>query len=255
MRHLIFVCLAVACAACGGSEPAPAASSTPTPAPAAAPAVDASGETWLATDFVGQEPSSFVVLAGNWTVREEDGQRMLRVDGTSWKPGTPPEHLGPKAVVLFPGDGPAFAERWAKGLQFPTGVVRDVPTFSDGELAVDFRLIGGESDQYASLMFAMTPDGNHYAYRYNTKDGDAALWRVVNGERERLHHGGIPVAVPLNSWSTLRLRIDGPVLTGWVGDTKALEYTLPAAVSGRIGLWSKADSVTDYRKLRHVAAK
>ncbi len=250
MRHLFLVCVAVACAACSGSEPAPAEPAAATPSSASTPAPDVSGEAWLASDFVGQEPTSFVVLAGNWIVREENGERMLRVDGTSWKPGTPPEHLGPKSEVLFPGNGPEFSSRWSKGLQFPTGIVRDVHTLSDGELAVDFRLIGGESDQYASLLFAMTPDGNHYAYRYNTKDGDAALWRVVNGERERLHHGGIPVSVPLNAWSTLRLRIDGPVLTGWVGDTKALDYTLPAAVSGRIGLWSKADSVTDYRRFR-----
>jgi pyruvate,water dikinase len=191
-----------------------------------------------------------VALAGTWRIGAEDGGRYLRADGAAWVPGTPPANLPMKAALLFPRSAGAFASRVMMGLQFPTAVVADLGTFGDGELAVDFRLIGGETDQYAGLLFGMTDDANHLAFRYNTKDGDAALWRVVDGERERIHHGGIPVTVPLGEWSTLRVRVEGPVLTGWVGDTLALEYTLPSAPAGLVGLWNKADSITDYRNLR-----
>ncbi len=195
-----------------------------------------------------------VVLAGNWFVHEEAGESLLRVDGSEWKTGTPPVDLTAKARALFPQSAEAFEERVLAGLQFPTVVMQSVETFGDGDLSVDFRLIGGASDQYASLLFGMTPDANHYAYRYNTKDGDAALWKVVDGQRERLHHGGVPISVPLGEWRTLRLRVQGTQLTGWVNDTLALEFTLPAPVRGRIGLWSKADSITDYRNLQAGAS-
>jgi hypothetical protein len=203
---------------------------------------------WLAGDPIGAEPTMFVVLAGHWTVRDDAGERILRVDGTDWKAGTPPSRLAEKAAALFPASAAAFEARVKAGLQFPYGVVRQIGTFGDGELQVDFRLVGGASDQFASLLFGLTDDGNHYAYRYNTKDGDTALWKVVDGKRERLHHGGVPVAVPLGEWRTLRLNIEGTQVSGWVNDTQALTFTFPAPVAGRVGLWSKADSVTDYRR-------
>ena len=233
-------------AGCGSAEP-------PVPAPitvkAELPAATPEGP-WLKNETVGSEPTSFAVLAGNWTVRSEDGQHVLRVDGTNWKPGTPPQVLKVKAGVLFPASAEAFANRVLLGLQFPYGVVREAGTFGDGELQVDFKLVGGASDQFASLLFGLTDDANHYAFRYNTKDGDTALWKVVDGQRERLHHGGVPVAVKLGEWHTLRLRIAGTQLTGFVDQTQALTFTLPAPVKGLVGLWSKADSVTDYRNYR-----
>lgn len=221
-------CLAVAC---GGAN---------TPAPA----------SWLSGETVGVEPDAFVVLAGNWTVRDEGGERVLRVDGTTWTPGTPPVNLEAKAARLFPGTAATVAERVKAGLLFPYGVEPSVDTFSDGDIQVDFRLVGGVSDQFASILFGLNADGDHYAYRYNTKDGDTALWKVVDGQRERVHHGGVHLEVPLGEWRTLKMRVRGAEITGWVNDTQTLQVTLPAVVSGKIGLWSKADSVTDYRNYR-----
>lgn len=231
---LIGVVLLTACACVAGAP------EKPTP----------KGPPWIEGETVGSEPVTFVVLAGHWTVREEGGERLLRVDGTSWKPGTPPANLLSKAGTLFPSSAAAFAERVKAGLQFPYGVHGWVDTFDNGEIQVDFRLIGGASDQFASILFGLNADGDHYAYRYNTKDGDTALWKVVNGQRERIHHGGVHLEVPLGEWRTLKMRARGAEITGWVNDTQTLQFTLPVAVSGRIGLWSKADSVTDYRNYR-----
>lgn len=245
MRLTVLTLVALSAFGCGAEPPRPSPAADIVPPP---PVSAADPASWLAGDPIGAEPTMFLVLAGNWTVKEDAGERFLRVDGTDWTPGTPPSMLSAKAAALFPASAPAFEARVKAGLQFPYGVARQVGTFGDGELQVDFRLVGGVSDQFASLLFGLTDDGNHYAFRYNTKDGDTALWKVVDGKRERLHHGGIPVAVPLGEWRTLRLNIEGTQLSGWVNDTQALTFTLPAPVSGRVGLWSKADSVTDYRR-------
>jgi hypothetical protein len=254
----LFVIFAVAgCAAEESSVPVPSPSigiTVPTPpsVPSAPPPLD---PLLFHSEPAGAEPTNFVVLAGYWTVRSEGNARVLRVDGTQWKIGTPPAELSNKARLLFPDSAAAFEKRVLGGLQFPYGVTRQIDTFSSGELSVDFKLVDGESDQFAALLFGLTQDANHYAYRYNTKDGDTALWRVANGQRERLHHGGVPVKVALGEWRTLRLRIAGAHLTGFVNDTQALTFTLPAPVSGKIGLWSKADSVTDYKNFHVQPAK
>ena len=243
ITHLGSVLVLLAVVGCG-ADPV-----LPLPEPVAVVATPpATPASWLSGDAVGSEPAAFVVLAGNWSVRSEAGESVLRVDGTTWKAGTPPQSLPQKAASLFPASAASFEKRVMMGLQFPYGVVRSAGTFATGELQVDFKLVGGASDQFAALLFGLTDDANHYAFRYNTKDGDTALWKVVDGQRERLHHGGIPVKVALGEWHTLRLRIAGTQLTGWVDDTQALTYTLPAPVIGQVGLWSKADSVTDYRR-------
>lgn len=44
-------------------------------------------------------------------------------------------------------------------------------------------------------------------------------------------------------WHDLKLRVSpGPKVQGYLDGKLYLEYTLPVIVSGRIGLWSKADS-------------
>jgi len=224
VRGTIGIVCAFALTACGGS---------PTP--------------WLANDPIGREPSSFVVLAGQWTVGEEDGHRILQLDGSQWKVGTTPANLSSKAMALFPWAPETFGTRVLGGLQFAYGVERSVSTFGDGVIQVDFRLIGGASDQFAGILFGLNDDGNHYAYRYNTKDFDTALWRVVDGERQRIHHGGVHLEVPMRQWRTLRLRKQGAEITGWVDDLQTLQFTLPENPTGRVGLWSKPDAVTDYR--------
>lgn len=203
--------------------------------------------SWLAGEPLGAEPSSFVVLAGNWTVQEEDGTRFLSLDGRVWQTGTAPSDLSSKAMALFPRAAETFGTRVLAGLQFAYGVERSVPPFGDGEIQVDFRLIAGASDQFAGILFGLNDDGNHYAYRYNTKDGDTALWRVVDGQRQRVHHGGVHLEIPMGEWRTLRMRVQGAEITGWVNETQTLQFTLPAPPHGRVGLWSKPDAVTDYR--------
>jgi sulfoxide reductase heme-binding subunit YedZ len=211
----------------------------------------ASNTPWLSNDPVGGEPSSFVVLAGNWTVAAPEadaaGSRLLRLDGSTWKTGTTPANLSSKAMALYPRAAESFGVRVLGGLQFAYGVQRSVDHFADGEIQVEFRLIGGASDQFAGILFGLNVDGDHYAYRYNTKDGDTALWRVVNGERQRIHHGGVHLTVPMGEWRTLRMRVKGAEITGWVDDVQTLQFMLPDAPSGKVGLWSKPDAVTDYR--------
>ena len=43
-------------------------------------------------------------------------------------------------------------------------------------------------------------------------------------------------------WHDLKVRISGVKVEGYLDGKRYLEHTLPAPVSGRIGLWSKADS-------------
>ena len=245
-RLALFVVVAVSLQACSSDPPPPSAAPPPPPAHTST----ANGAVDLGHEGLGGEPSTFVALAGNWVIAEDEGHKVVMVDGRTWTTGTPPLQLDQKAALLFPAQASAFAGRVSQGLMFPFAIARDIPEFGDGEIAVRFKLVSGESDQFASILFGLQPNADYLALRYNTKDHDVALWRVKDGERERIHHGGTEVKIPLGEWRQLRLIVKGANVEGYIDDRRVLAHTLPQPPRGRVGLWAKADSVTAYRDYR-----
>ena len=87
-----------------------------------------------------------------------------------------------------------------------------------------FKLHGGASDQNAGILFGLQRDGSYHYLRYNTKDGDLALQAFANGERRNIAHGDTKLQLPLGTWQTLELRIDGTTLTARVPAATALPF-------------------------------
>jgi hypothetical protein len=131
---------------------------------------------------------------------------------------------------------------------FPYAVAADVGAFSNGTLRVSFKLVGGASDQIAGLVFGLRPDGEYHYMRYNTKDGNIALWRYSNGERSRIAEGTAHLQIGLNTWTQLEVRLAGNTVTGTViGTNLTLSHTFDAPVPGHVGVWAKRDAVTVFK--------
>jgi hypothetical protein len=125
--------------------------------------------------------------------------------------------------------------------------VRGVTAFSHGVLRVQFKLLGGESDQTAGIAFGITPAAEYYYARYNTKDGNVALWQFVNGDRKRILDGADHLQLPLGTWHELKVDVRGAKVIATVGDKLRLEHTLPGPISGRVGFWTKRDSISAFK--------
>jgi hypothetical protein len=160
-------------------------------------------------------------IVGHWETAADGADATVVADARKWKtePATTP---------------------------FPIAAVRGVPDFSDGVLRVQFKLMGGESDQTAGIAFGITPASEYYYARYNTKDGNVALWQFVNGDRKRIFDGADHAQLPLNVWHELQVEVRGAKVIATVGSLR-LEHTLPARVSGRVGFWTKRDSITAFK--------
>ena len=161
-------------------------------------------------------------LIGHWDTVVEAGETVVVADARKWKTE--------KASTPF-----------------PVAAVRGVKNFSDGVLAVKFKLVGGESDQIAGLVFGLTPAKEYFYARYNTKDGNVALWRFVNGDRERLIEGSEHLQLPLGVWHDLRVEVRGTTVRASVNGKLHLVYTLPSPVAGRVGFYTKRDSITAFK--------
>jgi hypothetical protein len=173
---------------------------------------------------VSQQPTPTLQgVVGPWTA-VVDGGAALKVDGETWNAA----EAGP----------------------FPIAVWNGTSSFTDGTLRVRFKMVGGKSDQNGGIVFGLQPSGDYYFVRYNTKDGNVAVWQFATGARTVLAHGEAHKQLPMNEWQELAVVVSqgGRKVTGSVtGQGLAVEYMLPAPTSGRVGVWTKRDAITVFR--------
>ena len=150
-------------------------------------------------------------MVGLWSL--EDGGAALRTDGGRWSGRTNRAELEAAGRELFPHATQTFLANGLAPGAFPLAIWRDVASFSNGTLRVQFKLVAGATDQNAGIEFNLKPDGSYLYARYNTKDGNVAVWKFENGARTVLTHGAEHEQLPLNVWHTLDVQVTGTTVT------------------------------------------
>jgi len=70
------------------------------------------------------------------------------------------------------------------------------------------------------------------------------LWTFTKGKRSFVKRGSENVPIAMNQWHTLQISIHGTNLQASLNGKLLLDYTLAEPVSGKVGVWSKTDSVS-----------
>lgn len=221
---------------------------TPTPTPAATTSSSASTSSATPSATASAVPEAGAPAAvelepviGDWRVEEAGGKRGLAVDGTHWRNGTPAANLADQAKKLYGDRYSEFLDGVKAFAFFPLAVARAEPPAGDVELRVSFYPIAGKIDQAAGIAFGIAPDGSYWGVRANALENNVLFFHVVKGKRTVLDNVR-NVPTPTATWHTLVVRIVGKKLEASVDGTKRFEKTLDAVPTGRVGLWSKADS-------------
>jgi hypothetical protein len=208
----------------------------------------------VSASLTSTQPPTFVItpVVGHWQTVTDDGHPAAVADATKWDGKTGPD-LRTLARTLFTSPHEAFVKNMDPATAFPFAVVGGVDDFTGGTIRGGFKLIGGASDQIAGFAFGLRPTGDYYYVRYNTKDGNLAVWEFVDGQRNVLKHGAHHAQIPLGAWHELVITVDGRRVRGEMAGGFLVEHELPEPVSGRIGLWAKRDAVTAFRVPRVTA--
>jgi 3-keto-disaccharide hydrolase len=142
--------------------------------------------------------------------------------------------------------------------RFPVCVL-DAVTTKDADISVKFKPVSGRADQGAGLVWRYCDKDNYYIVRANALENNVVLYKVQNGKRTDLplkgegRTYGKKTTVPSGTWSTLGVDVKGTLFAVSLNGTKLYEVedaTFPDA--GKIGLWTKADSVIRFDDLRIV---
>jgi hypothetical protein len=201
--------------------------------------VDLSGEK------EGAEPTRFLSVVGDWTIATDEGKKVLLVDGRAWKRGQPAGGLADKARAIYGSRHEEFIDNVKAFAYFPYAVAQGVDDFQNGEISVRFKLLGGALDQCAGILFNLKPNGDYLAVRFNGKEDNLVLWTFDKGKRSFVKKGVKDVHVPFKEWHSIKIAVHGTQLEGWLDGEHLLDDTLPAPVSGKVGVWSKTDSISE----------
>jgi hypothetical protein len=197
--------------------------------------VDLSGET------AGAEPKSLVPVVGIWRIESAAGKNVLTVDGRQWKEGQSSAGLADKARTLYGDRYAEFLDRVQAYAYYPYAVAKDVTDFGNGEISVRFKGLSGRIDQGAGILFNLKPNGDYLTIRANCLEDNLVLWKFEKGRRSSVKWiRNTPT--PSGQWHDLKVRIAGTKVEGYLDGKLYLEHQLSEPVSGRVGLWSKADS-------------
>ncbi|MGH9856155.1 MAG: family 16 glycoside hydrolase, partial [Blastocatellia bacterium] len=191
-------------------------------------------------DKTGALPKDFTTaLTGNG----REGVWAVAPDGAS--PG--------RKNVLAQTDADATSYR------FPVCVYEKLSA-KDVDLSVKFKPVLGKKDQAAGLVWRYRDKDNYYIVRANALENNVVLYKVQNGKREDLpvkgegRTYGKKAAVPGNQWSELRVTAKGALFAVYLNGQKLYEVEDGSfADAGKIGVWTKADSVTYFDDLKVAA--
>jgi hypothetical protein len=156
---------------------------------------------------------------GEWSIVRDDATEALAQTGTD------------------PTDG-----------RFPLAIYRP---FSGRNVYVSIRFMpmSGKVDQAGGVAVRLSPAGDYYLARANALENNVRFYRVIAGKREMI--AGVDANVSSRAWHTLGIAarddrfiilFNGRELFG------ATDGRLPGP--GRVGLWTKADSVTWFESIR-----
>jgi len=198
----------------------------------------------LSRERSGRDSTRFLAVVGNWSIVDDGGTKVLGVDGRQWLRGQPAGGLAQNARAIYGSRHEEFIDNVKAFAYFPYAVAKDVDDFQNGKISMRFKLVAGQLDQCAGILFNLKPNGDYLTVRFNGKEDNVVLWTFVKGKRSFVKKGTENVPLQMNTWHSLEISVNGTSLQASLDDKHLLDYTLAEAVSGHIGVWSKTDSVS-----------
>jgi hypothetical protein len=131
---------------------------------------------------------------------------------------------------------------------FPLCLLRE-PALRDGFVEVKFRPVSGTNDQSGGLVWRCQDADNYYVARANALENNVTIYHIIKGKRVAFKNVDAPVAS--NQWHTLRVDFQGQTFAVTFDGKKVIEASDASfAEAGKLGLWTKADSVTLFDDFR-----
>ena len=130
--------------------------------------------------------------------------------------------------------------------RFPV-LIADKEDYADVDVSVKGKAISGKGDQGIGLVFRFRDPQSYYVVRANALENNVRLYKMVDGRRKQF--AGAEVQVTSGQWHTLRVVARGDHILCYFDGQKLIDVHDATYTKGKVGLWTKADSVTYFDEL------
>src|SRR6202158_808326 len=129
-------------------------------------------------------------------------------------------------------------------------LLKNDTNIKDGFVEMKFKAIAGSQDRAAGVVWRARDANNYYVVRANALEDNVVLYKTVNGVRSSLdivgRKGGYGtnIKVPANIWHSLRIDFSASRFRVSFNGKQLFEVEDSTFTdAGKVGLWTKADSV------------
>ena len=121
--------------------------------------------------------------------------------------------------------------------------LKDDTNLKDGFVEVKFKPVSGKEDQAGGVIWRAKDADNYYIARANALEDNLTIYHTIKGRRVSFKNVNTPVKS--GEWHTLRVDFSGNKFAVTFDGKKLIEATDDGfADAGKVGLWTKADSIT-----------
>ena len=125
-------------------------------------------------------------------------------------------------------------------------------SLKDGFVEVKFKPVAGKEDQAGGVIWRVQDANNYYISRANALEDNVTIYHTINGKRVAFK--SINTKVTSGAWHTLRVDFAGNKFTVTFDGNKVIDATDESfANAGKVGVWTKTDSVTEFDNFTYGA--
>jgi len=200
-------------------------------------------------DFLEPErtdaPANFFLITGDWKNNDSEKEAGILQDGSRFVSSI---SIGvTQTMARFMGKRyQEFLDNVEAYCYFPLIIAKE-SNMGDGSTEVWAKPLAGTIDQAAGLAFAIRDWANYFVFRINGLENNAVLFEFRNGKR--FERQGVEIPVHRGQWHRLRIETQGRQIRAFLNDQQLMEYQAERSLTGYLGLWTKADSVTLFKDL------
>ena len=121
--------------------------------------------------------------------------------------------------------------------------IKEDTRLKNGFVEVKFKPVSGKEDQAGGVIWRCQDADNYYIARANALEDNVTIYRTIKGKRASFKNTDTKVAPGV--WHSLRVEFAGNQFTVILDGKKVIEATDDSfSEAGKVGVWTKADSVT-----------
>ncbi len=188
----------------------------------------------FSTLLAGEVPAGFTNVStgkgkpGDWKIVMDDVP-------SSFKPLTDKANTGKQGVL-------AQLSRQPIDDHYPLFLF-DQETYGDFTLTTRFKLVGGAMEQMAGIAFRVQDPNNYYYIRASGVGNTFRFFKMIEGKLSAPI--GVEMPFPGNTWHEIKIECKGNTIRTWINGEEKIPMMNDTTFSGgKIGFWTKSDSVS-----------